>query len=129
MANDNPYPYRPTHSYIWDGVEWIKATGSGGGPGTTIADGADVAEGATGDAAVVGDNSGTLSAKLRGINKILANVWDSVNGWLKVSVQNTSLAITGTQANNAVITANPLITGAEARQDQGGTNAVAGRAV
>jgi hypothetical protein len=42
--------------------------GGGGGP-ATIADGADVAEGATTDAAVITDTTGTLSAKLRGLIK------------------------------------------------------------
>lgn len=46
------------------------------------------------DAAVVGDNNGSLSAKLRGLSKILNDVWDSVNHWLKVSIQNSSLAVT-----------------------------------
>lgn len=50
--------------------------------------------GATTDVAVTGDNSGTLSAKLRGLNKILANVWDSVNSRLNVYIQNTTLAVT-----------------------------------
>src|SRR5579872_3501948 len=36
-------------------------------------------EGATTDTAVVGDNTGTISAKLRGLTKILNDVWDSVN--------------------------------------------------
>lgn len=59
-----------------------------------ITDGSDVNAGATTDVAVTGDNSGTLSAKLRGINKILANVWDSVNSRLNVYIQNTTLAAT-----------------------------------
>lgn len=46
------------------------------------------------DAAVVGDNNGSLSAKLRGLSKILNDVWDSVNHWFKVSIQNSSLAVT-----------------------------------
>lgn len=50
--------------------------------------------GATGDASVTGDNTGSISAKLRGINKILADVWDSANNRLKVVVQNTTLAVT-----------------------------------
>jgi hypothetical protein len=70
------------------------ASAGGGGGAVTIADGADVAEGATTDTKVTGDNTGTVSAKLRGINTILANVWDSLNGWLKVSIQNTTLAVT-----------------------------------
>ncbi len=35
--------------------------------------------GATTDAAVTGDSAGTISAKQRGLTKILADVWDSVN--------------------------------------------------
>ena len=59
-------------TYVWDsvGLQWIKSTGGGGGGGAvSIADGADVTEGAIADAAVVGDASGTVSAKLRGLNK------------------------------------------------------------
>lgn len=75
---------------VWDvgTLAWIKQgpiTGGGGGGGAvTIADGADVAEGATTDVAVDSDVSGTVSGKLRGLVKILASVWDSVNGRLKV---------------------------------------------
>jgi hypothetical protein len=65
-------------SYVWDsvGLQWIKATSSGGGGGgaVSIADGSDVAEGVTTDAAVFGDAAGTLSAKLRGINALLKGV-------------------------------------------------------
>ena len=60
----------------------------------TVADGSDVNAGTTTDAAVTGDNSGTLSAKLRGLNKILANVWDSINSRLNVYIQNATLAVT-----------------------------------
>lgn len=49
-----------------------------------ITDGGDVALGATTDAAVSTDTTGTVSGKLRGLVKILSNVWDSVNGRLKV---------------------------------------------
>lgn len=45
--------------------------GTGGGP-ATIADGADVTEGSIADVAVSGDNPGTLSAKLRGLNAAIA---------------------------------------------------------
>jgi hypothetical protein len=48
-------------------VRLVGATG-GGGP-ATIADGADVNAGATTDAAVITDTTGTLSAKLRGLVK------------------------------------------------------------
>jgi hypothetical protein len=50
--------------------------------------------GTTTDAAVVGDNNGTLSAKLRGLSKILNDVWDSASHFLKVSIQNATLAVT-----------------------------------
>jgi len=49
----------------------ITAGGGGGGGGgpATIADGADVAQGATTDAAIVTDANGTVSGKLRGLVK------------------------------------------------------------
>lgn len=61
-------------TYYWDagGLEWVEGTqpgGGGGGGAVTIADGADVAEGATADAAVVTDTTGTVSGKLRGLVK------------------------------------------------------------
>ena len=50
----------------------LNTSGSGGGGGaTTIADGADTAEGSIDDSAVYGDTSGTISAKLRGISALL----------------------------------------------------------
>jgi hypothetical protein len=54
----------------------------------------DTNAGATTDSAVTGDNSGTISAKLRGLSKMLADMWDSGNHWLKVSIQNATLAVT-----------------------------------
>jgi hypothetical protein len=54
----------------------------------------DTNAGTTADASVTGDNTGTLSAKLRGINKILADVWNSGSHFLKVSIQNATLAVT-----------------------------------
>lgn len=51
---------------------------------STVADGADVTLGTTADAAVTGDIAGTVSAKLRGLVKILASVWDSSLNLLKV---------------------------------------------
>lgn len=76
--------------------------GGGGGGAVTIADGSDVAEGTTTDAAVTGDNDGTVSAKLRGLNKILADVWDSVNHFFKVSIQNATLTILQAGYSNAM---------------------------
>ena len=59
---------------------------AGGGGAVTIADGADVCEGATTDAAVTSDSNGTISSKVRGLVKILADVWDSASHRLKVLV-------------------------------------------
>ena len=53
----------------------------------TVPNGLDVNAGATTDAAVTTDVNATLSAKLRGLVKILGNVWDSVNSRLKVAVE------------------------------------------
>lgn len=50
--------------------------------------------GAVADVAITSDVNGTISAKLRGLVKILADVWDSVNHWLKVSITNATLAVT-----------------------------------
>lgn len=57
-----------------DGTELNTAGGSGGGGATTIADGADVAEGATTDAAVAAGAAGTLSAKLRRVTQGLEDL-------------------------------------------------------
>jgi hypothetical protein len=75
-------------------LEWVKlhtnaagdlnVTGGGGGGGAvTISDGADVTEGSTSDVAITSDVGGTVSGKLRGLVKMIASVWDSVNGVLK----------------------------------------------
>lgn len=66
----------------------VTVSGGGGGGPATIVDGGDVAEGTTTDAAVTTDVNGTLSGKLRGLVKILADVWDSVNHRLHVNVDN-----------------------------------------
>lgn len=59
-------------------LAWVPAqqagAGAGGGGAASIADGADVVQGALADAAVITDTSGTLSGKLRGIIKLLASV-------------------------------------------------------
>lgn len=80
-----------TANYVWDtgSLDWVVMTqpsggGGGGGGAVTIANGADVVSGSTTDAAVTSDSAGTLSAKLRGIIAILANVWDSANTRLRV---------------------------------------------
>lgn len=77
-------------------MTWVKATqaagGGGGGGPVTIADGADIAEGATTDVAVVTDVNGTVSAKLRGLVKILASVRDTSNTRLKVDINAATIA-------------------------------------
>jgi hypothetical protein len=74
------------------------AGGSGGGGGAvSIADGADAATGSTTDPAVVGDNAGTVNSHLRGLDKIQADVWDSVNHRLHVNVDNAASIGGGTQ--------------------------------
>lgn len=64
--------------------------------------------GATGDASVVGDTSGTLSAKLRGLSKIWNSVWDSVNNLIAVNLKQvgaTAYALgAATVANSLPIT-------------------------
>lgn len=89
---------------VWNTVSlsWVKYTGSSGGGGaSTIADGADTAEGATTDVAVVTDVNGTVSGKLRGLVKIFASAWDSVNGRLKVDGSAVTQPVSGTVTVNA----------------------------
>ena len=59
----------------------------------TIDDGGDAAEGSVADAAVQGDNSGTLSAKLRGLNKSIAT-------GISVTIADGSDATEGAKANS-----------------------------
>lgn len=71
-------------------VELVDANGDPvSGSAVSIADGANVVEGAVADVAVTGDNAGTISAKLRGLSKILFSVWDSVASRLKVALDST----------------------------------------
>lgn len=93
-----------TFNWVWDvaSSEWVKMTqpsgGGGGGGAVTIADGADVAQGTTTDAAVVTDSNGTVIGFLRGLVKIFSNVWDSVAGRLKVETTYNATA-TGSVTN------------------------------
>lgn len=104
---------KPVLNYVYDVglMTWVPETqpgGSGGGGAVTIANGADVAEGSTTDVAVTGDNPGTVSAKLRGINKILADVWDDPNNALRVeSIPERST--TGAQVGVTVSTSATVI--------------------
>ena len=71
MAAPDPKPEKVTVQVGGSDVSVLNpfpTSGSGGGA-ATIADGADVAQGALADAAVLSDASGSLSAKLRGLVK------------------------------------------------------------
>lgn len=54
-----------------------------------LSDGKDVTQGANADAAVSGDVAGTISAKLRQLNKIITLSWDNVNNRFNINVANT----------------------------------------
>jgi hypothetical protein len=92
VSNANPLP--------------TTSSGGGGGGAVTIADGADVTLGAKADAAVVGDNSGTVSAKLRGLNKIFNDVWVSASHWLSVSDSASAATGAAVPANAAYLGVN-----------------------
>jgi hypothetical protein len=71
-------------------------------------DGSDQTEGAIGDAAVYGDNDGTVSAKLRGINKELADAFQ-----LATPIRNQQVGINTTElvdagGNGVTVTGNRL---------------------
>ena len=88
----------PVGVYTWNTatLAWEKqAPISGGGGAVTMADGANVTQGALADAAVTTNAPGTLSAKLRGIVTILASVWDSVNNRLKVDGSSVTQPVSG----------------------------------
>lgn len=97
----------------------LRTSGSGGGGGAvTVADGSDAALGATADAAVSTDTTGTVSGKLRGLVKIFADIWDSTNHWLQIKVMNGTLLAplrvdpVGTTAQPITASSLPLPTGA-----------------
>ena len=65
--------------------------------------------GATGDAAVTADNPGSISAKLRGLAKIFADVWDSTGHRLKVDASGVTVPVSVTTSPVPVsITTNPV---------------------
>jgi hypothetical protein len=101
----------------------ITSFGGGGGGAVTVADGADVTQGAKADAAITDSTvSGTLMAFTKGLVKILADVWDSINHQLKVTVTNGSLAVTGAffQATQPVSITAALATTANLANETGG---------
>lgn len=74
----------------------------------TVADGADAVEGTTTDVAVTGDNSGTISAKLRGLSKILADVWSSGSHWLLVGQGGAPWDVEGDIASGSADSGKPV---------------------
>jgi hypothetical protein len=78
---------------------------------TTVANGANVVEGSTGDAANTTGASGTISGKLRGLVSIFADVWISASHFLSVGMANILMASQdsivssdGIQPNNTALT-------------------------
>ncbi len=106
-----------------DGNLLVSSSGGGGGGAVTIADGADVTQGAIADVSVPPGNAGTQSAKLRGLGALWSLVFDSLNNWLKVSIQNATLAVT--QSGSWVIAAGSALIG-HVITDTGSTTAVTG---
>jgi hypothetical protein len=72
----------------------VEVTQTDGTVAGTVADGANVTQGAIADVAVTGDVNGTISAKLRGISKMLALAFSVANNWFAVSIQNALLTVT-----------------------------------
>lgn len=82
-------------------VPYVEALGGTITLNPAFSDGADVTQGALADAAVVSDASGSLSAKLRGLVKILASVWDSTRNVLAVAEGGSISAISASTAVKA----------------------------
>lgn len=103
------------HIAIDDGLGTILGTATNplvtssaaGGSAVTIADGADVAEGAVADAVVAAGAAGTVSAKLRRLTTDIGTLVTSMAA-TGTSAQN----VQGAQARAAAITVNPLLAGA-----------------
>lgn len=69
-------------------------TSTGSSDAVTIADGADVVEGALADAANTTGTTGTVNGKLRGLVQLLASCISIGSNWMQVSIQNATLAVT-----------------------------------
>jgi hypothetical protein len=86
----------------------LAATGTGGGGGgggaATIADGADVAEGATTDAVVAAGAAGTISAKLRRLTTDLSTVATNTTGLATAAGQTSAQTLTGAVTETAPAT-------------------------
>ncbi|MCA1565826.1 MAG: hypothetical protein LC803_09350 [Acidobacteria bacterium] len=83
--------------------------GGGGGGAVTVADGADVTQGAVADAAATAGSTGTVSAKLRRLTADLDSVKTNTTGIATASNQstaNTSLSTIATNTGNGATAAN-----------------------
>jgi hypothetical protein len=78
---------------------------------TTI-DGGNVVEGSLADAAVYTDAAGSLSAKLRGLVKIFADIWDSTNHLFHVDLPTATVTTLTPLAAGHTVTPIPNGTGA-----------------
>lgn len=112
--------------YYWDtnSLAWVKATG-GSVPGqnvnvtnfpavqaVSLTDGADVTLGATTDAAVTTNTTGTISGKLRGLVAIFASVWNSTLGALKISLVANQDVIDAANSSTTLLGIGGVFTGA-----------------
>jgi hypothetical protein len=92
VSSSNGLPVRIDQTTVGTTDSVTVATGQGAG--ATI--------GTTTDTAVVGDNNGTISAKLRGIDKILNSAWDSTNGLLHTATGGANVvALNAVTANGS----------------------------
>lgn len=83
-------------------------------PASTIADGADVALGATTDDAVTTNVAGTVSGKLRGLVAIFADVWNSTLQALKVELLPSAVSANGLSNATTIAYAASLVAKAAA---------------
>lgn len=99
VAQGSLPPTQGVASWVWSGSAWVPATSSGGGGGgaATIADGADVTQGAIADTAYA-SGSGTVVAVLKGI-------FGKLNAALTVNLPTgASTAANQTTANSSLAT-------------------------
>lgn len=104
--------------FVFDGTAMaLAATGTGGGGGgggaVTVADGADVAEGATADAVVAAGAAGTVSAKLRRISTDMGTLAAASPTYSTTTLQTAGNVLTGavTEAAPASDTASSGLNG------------------
>lgn len=84
--------------YVWSGTAMaLQATGTGGGGGgggaITVADGADITQGAIADAAVAAGAAGTISAKLRTLTSQIAALILQLPASLGIKTAAASLSV------------------------------------